>query len=423
MDLSRTKDFYPEALCSFQIGNHKNNPPGNRKITVMHPLIWHKTAVQSLRGICLPILLVLACFGLLPTLQAVTPAPDGSYANANTAEGANALQSLTTGIHNTALGYQSLFSDTTSSYNTATGSQALKANTGGFNTADGFQALFFNTTGFDNTASGWRGLFHNTTGDSNNAIGREALNGNTTGVWNEAFGFQALFSNVSGRENTAVGDSAGFAVTGSFNINIGSAVTSPAGENNTIRIGDNLPLGGLTSAACFIGGISGQSAIGGDAVYVTSNGKLGTIIAPSSARFKDEIKPMDKSSEVILALKPVTFHYKKELDPKGIPQFGLVAEEVEKVNPDLVKRDRDGKLQTVRYEAVNAMLLNEFLKEHRTVQELKSTVSKQEATAAEQQKEIKVLTAALKEQAAQIQKVSAQLEMRKAEPQVVLNNP
>ena len=377
---------------------------------------------------------VLVCFGLSPTVQAGT-----SLGTGNTADGAGALHSLTTGIHNTAEGYQTLFSDTIGSYNTATGSQALRSNgDGNRNTATGFQALFFNATGTDNVANGWRALFHNnndvntavgrealngnTSGDSNNATGYRSLFSNTTGVWNEAFGFEALRNNVTGRENTAIGDSAGFEVTGSFNINIGSGVTGHAGENNTVRIGDNLPLGGLTSAACFIGGISGQSAIGGDAVYVTSSGKLGTISTPSSARFKDEVKPMDNASEAILALKPVTFRYKKELDPKGIPQFGLVAEEVEKVNPDLVKRDRDGKLQTVRYEAVNAMLLNEFLKEHRTVQELRCTVSKQEATAAEQQKEIKALTAALKEQAAQIQKVSAQLET-KAAPQVVLNNP
>src|SRR5207248_8033556 len=245
---------------------------------------------------------------------------------------------------------------------------------------------------------------------------------NTTGVWNEAFGFEALRNNVTGRENTAIGDSAGFEVTGSFNINIGSGVTGGAGENNTIRIGDNLPLGMLTSAACFIGGISGQNAIGGDAVYVTADGKLGTITTISSKRFKDEIKPMDKASEAILALKPVTFRYKQEIDPKGIAQFGLVAEEVERVNPDLVKRDRAGKLQTVRYEAVNAMLLNEFLKAHRKMQKQEATIAQLKSSAATQQKEIKALTASLKEQAAQIQKVSAQLESSKPVPQLVVNN-
>jgi Chaperone of endosialidase len=375
---------------------------------------------------------VLACLGFLPMAQAVT---EGDLGNGNTVEGSGANHSLTTGIHDTALGFQTLFANTTGNYNTATGSQALKNNTGSNNTAVGFQAMVFNTSGVDNVAIGWRALYHNnnaantavgrealngnTSGDSNNATGFRALFKNTTGVWNEAYGFEALHDNVSGRENTAIGDSAGFEVTGSFNINIGSAVTSPAGENNTIRIGDNLPRGGLTSAACFIGGISGADATGGDAVFITSDGKLGTVNPPSSARFKDEIKPMDKASEAILALKPVTFRYKKEFDTKRIPQFGLVAEEVEKVNPDLVKRDRDGKLQTVRYEAVNAMLLNEFLKEHRKVQQQDATIGRLkkdfQATIARQQKQIEALTAGL-------QKVSAQIETSKPAPQVVLNN-
>jgi predicted ribosome quality control (RQC) complex YloA/Tae2 family protein len=159
--------------------------------------------------------------------------------------------------------------------------------------------------------------------------------------------------------------------------------------------------------SCFIGNISGQPAVGGDPVFVTSAGKLGTITAISSARFKDEITPMNQASEAILGLKPVTFRYKKEIDPNGIPQFGLVAEEVEKVNPDLVKRDREGNLQTVRYDAVNAMLLNEFLKEHRKVEKLEATVAS--------------LAATMKKQAAQIQKVSAQLELNKAAPQTVAN--
>src|SRR4030095_8687350 len=163
----------------------------------------------------------------------------------------------------------------------------------------------------------------------------------------------------------------------------------------------------------FIAGISGKTASGGVAVYVNANGKLGTTV--SSARFKEAIKPMDKASEAIHALKPVTFRYKHELDPDGIPQFGLVAEEVEKVNPDLVARDDRGKVYTVRYEAVNAMLLNEFLKEHRKGQEQAATISQLKAELAQQQKEIKALSA-------QIQKVSAQLELIKPAPQTVLNN-
>jgi uncharacterized coiled-coil protein SlyX len=186
----------------------------------------------------------------------------------------------------------------------------------------------------------------------------------------------------------------------------------------TIRIGDP-----AVQSATFIAGVSGTT-VTGTAVVVNGSGQLG--VAPSSARFKDAIKPMDKASEAVLALKPVTFRYKQEIDSKGTPQFGLVAEDVEKVNPDLVVRDAEGKVFTVRYEAVNAMLLNEFLKEHRkveeqlaTITELKSTVAQQQkdfqATAVHQQKQIEALTAGL-------QKVSAQLELSKPAPQVV-NNP
>jgi septal ring factor EnvC (AmiA/AmiB activator) len=182
--------------------------------------------------------------------------------------------------------------------------------------------------------------------------------------------------------------------------------------------------------ACFIGGIFGNLTPGVP-VYINADGQLST--TASSARFKDEIKPMEKASEAIFALKPVTFRYKKEFDRQGVPQFGLIAEEVEKVNPDLVYHDGQGEIYTVRYEAVNAMLLNEFLKEHRKVQEqeatiteLKSTVAQQQkesrSTAAQQQNEIQALAATVKDQAAQIQKVSAQIEMTKSAPQVV-NNP
>ncbi|HST31107.1 MAG TPA: tail fiber domain-containing protein, partial [Chthoniobacterales bacterium] len=149
------------------------------------------------------------------------------------------------------------------------------------------------------------------------------------------------------------------------------------------------------------------------AVYINSDGKLGTLT--SSARFKTDIKPMDKTSETILELKPVTFRYKSQIDPKAIPQFGLVAEDVEKVNPDLVARDAQGKVYTVRYEAVNAMLLNEFLKEHRKVQEL-------ETIAARQQTSINVLTNSLKQQASQMEKINAQIQLIRSNPATVANN-
>ncbi len=187
------------------------------------------------------------------------------------------------------------------------------------------------------------------------------------------------------------------------------AGSTVAGEANTIRIGAT-----GNQISTYSAGISGVTVAGGVEVIIDTNGKLGTVVC--SPRFKDEIKPMDKASEAILALQPVTFRYKKELDPDGIPQFGLVAEQVEKVNPALVARDAAGKVYTVRYEAVNAMLLNEFLKEHRTVQELKSAAAKQEATIAHQQKQIEALTAGL-------QKVSAQVEMSRPAPHTVVNNP
>ena len=190
---------------------------------------------------------------------------------------------------------------------------------------------------------------------------------NTTGNFNTATGHGALLNNTTGTGNIALGDAAGLNLTtGSNNIHIGNL--GSAGQANQIRIGTQ-----GTQRSTFIAGIRGTTVPGGVGVVVDANGRLGTVT--SSARFKDEIKAMDKASEAILALKPVTFRYKHELDPKGIPQFGLVAEQVEKVNPDLVARDDQGKAYTVRYEAVNAMLLNEFLKEHRKIEEQEATIT------------------------------------------------
>jgi trimeric autotransporter adhesin len=311
---------------------------------------------------------------------------NNSWGSGNTAIGSNTLYSNTTGYGNAAIGYGTLF-NSTGGTNTAIGFEALYANTTGSNTAIGVYALYANTTGGNNTANGSYSLGNHTVGDNNTAVGDQALAFNQAGTSNTAIGQTALAGLVSGDNNTALGFNAGSALTtGNNNIDISN--TGVSSEDNTIRIGDEAVHG-----ATFIAGISGQNASGGDAVFVTNTGKLGTVNVPSSARFKDEIKPMDKTSEVILALKPVTFHYKKEIDPNGLRQFGLVAEEVEKVAPDLVRRDRDGKLQTVRYDAVDAMLINEFLKEHQKVEKLEATVSS--------------LLAMVKEQAAQIQKVSA----------------
>ena len=377
--------------------------------------------------------------GLLTKADAVNPAPDGGYPGGNTAEGQAALLSLTTGGFNTAVGYLSLRSDASGSYNTAVGAGALLANTGEQNTATGTGALLSNTTGNGNTANGFGALLSNTTGIGNTATGADALffntgsentaNGatalfnNTTGINNTADGFAALTSNHSGNGNTAIGrgtlsanagdgntalgTNAGSALTtGANNIDIGLDVIRAAGESNTIRLGANLP-DTPGASACHIGGIYNQSV---DPAIVSpmgidATGKLGTVV--SSRRFKHDIKPMDKASEAILALKPVTFRYKS--DAKNTPCFGLIAEQVAEVNPDLVVRNKDGDIYTVRYDQVNAMLLNEFLKEHSTVQEL--------------MKEIAALTATVKEQASQIQKVTAEFELNKPAPKVVTNQP
>jgi hypothetical protein len=333
-----------------------------------------------------------------PQVRAVDPPPDGGYPNGNTAEGEDALFSLTQGINNTAVGFQALYDNTSGYDNTAVGYGALNQNISGFlNTACGFQALYFNTTGKRNTANGINALYANTGGANNTAVGYQALASNTTGINNIGLGLSA------GGANT----------TGSNNIDIGNVGLD--GESKTIRIGT---VG--THRQTFIAGISGMTVAGGISVIIDNNGQLGTVT--SSVRFKDEIKPMDKASEAILALEPVIFRYKHELDPDGISQFGLVAEEVEKVNPNLVAHDEQGKPYSVRYEAVNAMLLNEFLKEHHKVERLESTVAKQEVAAAkqgariaQQQKQIEALTAGL-------QKVSAQLELSKTAPQSVVGN-
>ena len=376
------------------------------------------------------IVLVTMGLGLSPTGQAVVPPPDGGYPGFNTAEGQNALKNLTTGAANTAVGWFSLFSTSSGSFNTAVGAGALDLNTadnntaigagallistiGEFNTANGAFALFSNTEGHHNTAIGSRTLFNNVTGAQNVALGFGALQDNTGGSQNVATGTNALAGNTTGGKNIADGDAALlFNSTGNENVALGYfAGSNVTNANNVICIGASVS-GFNVDNSCFIGNIHG-APVGADAVsvLVDSTGKLGTMT--SSRRFKTQIKTMDKASEAILALRPVKFSYKS--DKTETPQFGLIAEEVAEVNPELVVRDKNGEIYTVRYDAVNAMLLNEFLKEHRTVQELKFVVANQEATNAEQQKQIEALSAGL-------QKVSAQLELNKPAPQTVLNN-
>jgi len=368
------------------------------------------TAKWSKRWLRGGLLMMTAGTWVMAPISARAVCQDTCYDVHNTVQGDDALIS-NSGSYNTAFGSHALFTNTTGSNNTGTGAGALYGNTTGTsNTATGSASLNFNTTGNNNTATGVSALQLNSTGNNNTATGVDALVSNTTGRNNTAAGQNALGHNTSGNSNIALGNNAGAKLTtGDENIEIGNR--GVAGEHETIRIGEQ-----GTQDATFIAGISGAT-VTGTAVVVNSSGQLG--VAPSSRRFKQNIQTMGDASDILLALRPVTFEYKPDVDPKGIPQFGLVAEEVEKVNPDLVARDDQGKAYTVRYEAVNAMLLNEFLKQYRTVEELKKDF---QVTIAQQQNEIKALAATVKEQAAQIQKVSAQVELSKPAPQTVLNN-
>src|SRR5882724_5423713 len=399
----------------------------------MNPLIQLKTTPPLL------IALALLCFGLLPGAQAVVPPPDGGYGPpdygvGNTAEGEEALLNLSSGGFNTATGFRTLFSNTTGNFNTAVGAGALFSNTGtentatgagallnnttgSFNTANGEAALFYNTTGDQNTATGSSALVQNTTGNENTASGWRALWKNTTGFWNTADGARALTSNSTGARNMAIGNSntaIGQAAltentTGSQNTAMGfQAGLDVSTAANVICIGANVA-GANVSNSCYIGNIFNRSSPSGLEVFVNSDGKLGTTM--SSRRFKEDIKPMDQASEAILALQPVTFRYKKDFDPTGTAQFGLVAEDVAKVNPDLVVQDKEGKPYSVRYDQVNAMLLNEFLKEHRKVEQLTKNF---ESKLAEQQKQIEALSTGLR-------KVTADVEMSRPAPQMVVN--
>ena len=364
----------------------------NSKLTVILVSVMLIALSPITRGQCPQI-----CDGNAANTALGNNALPGDTGNSNTAVGDSVLSNNATGSANTATGFHALWSNTTGNNNTGSGVYALSANTTGYeNTASGYLALYYNTIGYYNTATGVGALLSNTAGSGNTATGVGALLSNTSGSNNTASGSNALLGNTTGSSNIAIGVSAGINLTtGSDNIDIGNV--GVAGESNHIRIGTKRVQG-----RTFIAGIAGVPVAGGVGVIVGANGQLGTVV--SSERFKDAIKPMDKASEAILALQPVTFRYKKGLDPDGIPQFGLVAEQVEKVDPDLVARDEGGKPYTVRYEAVNAMLLNEFLKEHHTVQDLRTVVARQ-------QKQIEALTAGL-------EKVSAQIELRKPAPQI-----
>lgn len=469
------------------------NQPIDFKATI--PFTTKSTMHSGAVPLCGIIALFLVCFGFLPKGQAINPPPDGGYPGGNTAEGQNALLSLTSGTFNTAVGFLSLRNDTAGQFNTAVGAGALFANIGDStsgagveNTATGAAALLSNTTGFANTANGAFDLLANSTGSFNTATGVDALRSNTTGNSNTAAGVDALFSNTIGIANTAVGARAVFSntsgventatgfnalqsnTTGNSNTAIGvdALMSNIAGTNNTAdgvsalssntMGGGNVAVGtgalfnndfGNTNTAVGDSAlannlVSDNTAIGADAGFFATTGTGNVYIgaqmtgvgsesnhtyirninntpvsgagtdtvtvdlttgllghASSSRRYKEDIKPMDNVSEALYRFHPVTFRYNKEIDRSQSLAFGLIAEEVAEVNPDLVARNSQGETESVHYEMVSAMLLNEFLKEHRKVERLKE--------------QVEALTAGL-------QKISAQLEASKPAPQVA-NNP
>ena len=347
----------------------------------------------------LVIAMLITCLEPLQNAHPVTPPPDGAYPGGNTAEGDSALFNLTTGSYNTAVGFISLYTNTD----------------GNFNTAVGAGALLTNTTASENTATGAGALLRNSPpllggGNGNTANGAFALSQNNGGSLNTAIGDRALFNNTTGGGNIALGNFAGSNVTTA---------------NNVICIGS--PGGNVANNTCFIGNIFGAPVSEGVVVQINAFGRLGT--NTSSGRFKQDIKPMEHASDALYRLKPVSFRYKTEIDPKGIPQFGLVAEEVEKLNPDLVVRDAEGRPYSVRYDAVNAMLLNEFLKEHRKVQEQETTISglradavKQHAAVLALEKRMEAVGVRLQQQDAKIQKVNDQFEIGSSSSQQLVGN-
>ena len=370
------------------------------------------------------ILMGIVCIGLLPRAQAACDSPDPGCPAGNLAEGYLALAGLASGAaYNTGIGAYSLLSNTTGSFNTGVGAGALFSNTTATeNTATGAGALFSNNNDLDvgaNTADGAFALFSDTTGHHNTAVGNRALFANTTGVANVAIGSDTLGQNSTGLANTAVGDSAGdHLTTGAHNVFIGTAAGFGivTGDGN-ICIGSSVVGLNGASDSTYIGNISSTAqpivgSVDGVTIDLTTS-KLGHGV--SSRRFKEQIKPMDTASEALYALKPVTFHYNKAIDPTQTLDFGLIAEEVAAVNPELAVRDREGKISNYRHDAVNAMLLNEFLKEHKAFVSQQHTLEQQQATITRLEKQIEALTAGL-------QKVSAQLEVSKPAPQTVLNN-
>jgi hypothetical protein len=385
----------------------------------------------------LALLLMVFCFNAVTvTIQAVVPPPDGGYPGGNTAEGQNALFNLTSGGFNTAVGWVSLHSDTTGSFNTALGAGTLFRTNGDENTGVGTAALLSNSTGIRNTATGAFALFSNTGpvnrpdrpngefGSFNTANGYQTLFNNTEGGANTAIGYRALINNTSGFGNTAIGTgSLGNNSTGNGNIALGgTAGNAVTNADEVIAIGTG---GANVSNSCFIGqiytNIQPQVGIDPDLVTINSNGRLGRANV-SSRRYKHDIQPMHTASEAIYALKPISFRYHKRYDQTQTIAFGLIAEEVAEVNPDLVGRNAEGQPESVRYEQINAMLLNEFLKEHRKGEEQDCKIQKLETTIAELRSEIRNMATMMNKQPSELRKVSAQLQMDNA-VRMIAENP
>ena len=371
------------------------------------------------------VLSVLVCFGFSPQTRAACGSPDPGCPPGNLAEGYLALGSLTTGAYNTGIGAYSLLSLTDNAFCTAVGAGTLLSNTGGSNSAFGAGALLNNVGGGDNNALGVFALLHNVSGFFNNAVGRDSLL-NSDGSQNNSMGDDAMFNNTTGSFNTAIGDDAlDNNVDGNSNVAIGDEAGTGLGPsvNNCIAIG--VPGAGPFATfdnTCFIGSIFGEAVSdpgSQTAVFVDQFNVVG--IFNSSRRYKHDIQPMDKASETLFKLKPVTFKFNS--DWKSTTQYGLIAEEVEEVDPGLVTHGTDGETVSVHYEQINSMLLNEFLKEHKKVEAQQATIAELKSTVAQQQNGLDVLTAQLKEQAEQIQKVSARLEVSKPAAKVVLKNP
>ena len=386
----------------------------------------------------------LVYFGLCQQVQSATDTPDpGSVSLSNTADGDLALAGLTSGIYNSAFGFYALLSNADANFNTGVGAGVLLVNTASENTGVGAAALFSNTTGTLNTAVGSFALFTNADGSDNNAVGDSALLSNVSGSFNNAygrsvlgvaeasendgFGDLALENVTTGASNTAIGDDAlRNLVDGSFNVAVGDEAGTGLGAsvNNCIAIGapGDGPFATFDNT-CFIGSIFGEpvSDPGSQVPVFVDQFNVVGVFNTSSRKLKHDIKPMDKTSETLYQFKPVTFKYNS--DWKGTTQYGLIAEEVAEVDPQLVVRGRDGEIMAVHYEQISNMLLNEFIKEHKKVEAQQATIAELKSTVAQQRKGMEVLTAQLKEQAEQIQKVSAQLEVGKPAAKVVLKNP